>query len=155
MTFVTGRQHLSQADDDPTYHCPAYRVYTSQDDGREGEQRDAAKCRINGDRIGSKKEAADRGDGGGNTPGQRIDDVDVNAHHQRCFLVNRRSTHCQPIFRKAKKAVERRAQEHRYNDRPHIVGCKVDAANIKSTIERVGNSSRDRIRSPLYAHGGA
>src|SRR5947209_4504183 len=84
VALIARGQYFSQSDDDAAYYCSAQRIYTSQDDGGKGNERGAAERRVNGDRLGGKKDAADGGDSSRNAPGKRVDGADVDAHGERC-----------------------------------------------------------------------
>ncbi len=84
-TFIACSQYFGQADNDPTQNCSAQRIYSSQDDGRESKERSAAQRGVNGKGLGGEKDTTDGGDGGGNTPGQRVDSADIDAQRQRGF----------------------------------------------------------------------
>ena len=90
VAFVTGSQVLHQANNNSTHDGPGNRVNTAQDDGREGQQCRASQRWVHRKGTNSKKNPADGGHGGGNTPCQRINHANVDTHRQRSFLVRAR-----------------------------------------------------------------
>src|ERR1035438_8828061 len=72
---------MSNADDDTTHDSTAYRVYASENDSGESQQRNVTESGIYG--YGGKKDPTDCRNGSGNTPGYCIDGTNIDTHRQR------------------------------------------------------------------------
>src|SRR5260370_16292702 len=93
VAFVTGSQVLHQANNNSTHDGPGNRVNTSQDDGREGQQCRASQRWVHRKGPNSKKNPANGGDCGGNTPCQPINHPHLDTHHQTSLPVELSSPH--------------------------------------------------------------
>src|SRR5260370_10504620 len=91
VAFVTGSQVLHQANNNSTHDGPGDRVNTSQDDGREGQQCRASQRWVHRKGTHSKKNPANAGDDGGNTPCQRLNHANGDTHRHRSCLAKRTS----------------------------------------------------------------